>query len=86
MGAIVLEWLLRRRLERHFGEERLRKLRGFAPPWLRTACSTRAGVGAGQPLAADTSEEAESALADLEAEVEETIRHAYVRVRAEKTP
>ena len=29
IGTIVLEWLTGRRLERHFGEERFRKLRGL---------------------------------------------------------
>ena len=82
IGTIVLEWLTGRRLERYFGEERLRTLRGLRAELAENRVLDTSGSWRKAPFATDTWGEAKSALADLEAEVEETIRHAYVRVRA----
>lgn len=82
VGTIVLEWLTGRRLERHFGEERLRKLRGLRAELAENNVLDTSGSWRKAPFATDAWEEAKSVLADLESEVEETIRHAYVRVRA----
>ncbi len=82
IGTIVLEWLTGRRLERHFGEERFRKLRGLRAELAENSVLDTSGSWRNAPFATDAWEEAKSALADLEAEVEQTIRHAYVRVRA----
>jgi len=82
VGTIVLEWLTGRRLERHFGEERLRKLRGLRAELAENSMLDTSGSWRKAPFATDAWEEAKSVLADLELEVEETIRQSYVRVRA----
>ncbi len=82
IGTIVLEWLTGRRLERHFGEERLRKLRGLRAELAENSVLDTSGSWRKAPFATDAWEEAKSVIADLEVEVEETIRHAYVRVSA----
>ena len=82
VGTIVLEWLTGRRLERHFGEERLRKVRGLRAELAENSVLDTSGSWRKAPFATDAWEQAKSVLADLESEVEETVRHAYVRVRA----
>lgn len=82
IGTIVLEWLTGKRLERHFGEERLRKLRGLRAELAENSMLDTSGSWRKAPFATDAWEEAKSVLADLELEVEETIRQSYVRVRA----
>jgi hypothetical protein len=82
VGTIALEWLTGRRMERHLREERLRKLHGLRAEVAENTVVDTAGSWRKAPFATDAWEEAKSVLAEVEPEVEDVIRHAYVRVRA----
>lgn len=82
IGTIALEWLTGRRLERHFSRERFQKLRGLRAEMAENTMLDTGGSWRKAPFSTDAWEEAKGVLAELEPEVEEAIRLAYVRVRA----
>jgi hypothetical protein len=82
IGTIALEWLTGRRLERHLTEERMRKLRGLRAEMAENTVLDTGGSWRKAPFSTDAWEEGKSVLAELEPEIEEAIRHAYVRVRS----
>ena len=82
VGTIALEWLTGRRLERHFARERFQKLRGLRAEMAENSVLDTGGDWRKAPFSTDAWEEAKGILAELEPEVEEAIRQAYVRVRA----
>ncbi len=81
-GAVLLDRRTGKRLERHRREERMRKVRGLRAELAENSVLETTGSWRKAPFATDAGEEAKSVLTDLEPEVEDTVRHAYVRVRA----
>lgn len=82
IAVIVGEWTTGRRMDRHFREERMRKVRGLRAELAENSVLETKGGWRKAPFVTDAWEEAKSVLTDLEAVVEDTIRQAYVRVRA----
>jgi hypothetical protein len=81
IGTIALEWLTGRRLERHFARERFQKFRGLPAEMAENSVLDTGGGWRKAPSSTDAWEEAKGILAELEPEVEDVIRQAYVRVR-----
>jgi len=85
VGTLVLELIAGRRWKRQWTEERLRRLRGLRAETAENSVLDTSGSWRKAPFATDAWEEAKGVLADVEPEVEDTIRQAYVRVRAPRS-